>query len=437
MPIKKEKGKKMDKYTSEVKTEYTPEEVEETLARLQARAKEALEKAQTALNAFNEIRNSLDKDEDTTPFDLQLFSDEGLTNLFETEGATSEDISNFLEFYKGDTILNEPLESGQTKEAFKSFLEKQQEAKIIKAHTKPDYFLSDNTKACETLFNEKRQKKLIDEADIKVSSKKAPSDKQVTVPLTAYQLSEESQDKLPVNLTPFDREVYNGIITLVENGQTTMTLSQINEAFTGRPSNSTQRLKTIMDSVERIATTWVKFDCKKHLNQKNISENETSRISAVGGVLIPIQFIEIESRLTGVACKEKNQAVTTTVIKVCGNINLYGYASAVNQVMKVPLTLLNVPNLNQYDKTVILTNTLVRRIETAKNEKNKLQNKNRIRYKYLEEKSQLDFTKNRTNRKRNIDKVKKILNYWIEIGHVTDYNEYKLNNKIEGIELSF
>ena len=429
----------MDKDAPEVKTDYTPEEAEEALTRLQIEAKEALEKVRTALNAFNEIRDSLDKDEDTTPFDLQLFSDEGLTNLFETEGATTEDISKFLELYKGNTdaTLNEPFESDQVKEAFKSFLEKQQEAKIIKAHTKPDYFLSDNTKACETLFNEKRQKKLIDEADIKVSSKKAPSDKQVTVPLTAYQLSEEGQSKLPINLTPFDREVYNGIITLVENGQTTMTLSQINEAFTGRPSNSTQRLKTIMDSVERIGATWVRFDCKNHLNQKNISENETSRISAVGGVLIPIQFIEIESRLTGVACKEKNQAVTTTVIKVCGNINLYGYASAVNQVMKVPLTLLNVPNLNQYDKTVILTNTLVRRIETAKNEKNKLQNKNRIRYKYLEEKSQLDFTKNRTNRKRNIDKVKKILNYWIEIGHVTDYNEYKLNNKIEGIELSF
>lgn len=114
---------------------------------------------------------------------------------------------------------------------------------------------------------------------------------------------------------------------------------------------------------------------------------------------------------------------------------LYKYGSAVKQIASYPQELLNVPDLKNYRKNVILKTYLLRRIEEMKHSA-KLTNK--IKYSTIfneiNEQEERDFSRNARKRLRN--DVSKCLAYWKSKGEIADYEEYMIGTTVEGVEIT-
>jgi len=114
-----------------------------------------------------------------------------------------------------------------------------------------------------------------------------------TLDLEIYELIKNGKGRLPNKLTDFDKEVCNAIFNFVKNEKGIISLNKINEKLTVQKGDEQERLKEIMDSVEKIATTWVEIDYNGNILINGI---EKTQCEAIGGNLIPMNFIEIESK---------------------------------------------------------------------------------------------------------------------------------------------
>lgn len=114
---------------------------------------------------------------------------------------------------------------------------------------------------------------------------------------------------------------------------------------------------------------------------------------------------------------------------------LYKYGSAVKQIATWPQELLNVPDLSNTRKNVILKNYLLSRIEEMKHSA-KLTNKVKYStiFNALNEPEEKPFSrKDRYNLRRDVEKC---LRFWNSKGEIEGYQEYSIGAKVEGVEIS-
>lgn len=291
---------------------------------------------------------------------------------------------------------------------------------VKQVYRKPAKLEMSNTKLTNCLFDPKYSKAFEEGVEINVAGeKKAP-----LIITSNIVYSDPNLDRLGISkiLTPFDCAVYDGICSIIAQPQNKLlaTPNQIYEAFSGKPTKSKQVINNIVQSIEKLRSITINFDCTEHAKKKDpniesyiVNENllmcRGHRFSSCGTVTIGYQFLKMPC--------------------------LYEYAKAVKQVLAVDRSLFDVGIERYTDDSILIVRYLLRRIEAMKNTHNSIKGR-KIAYDTIFEASNIipDMTKSERKRKRTM--ISKILNSWVERGYIKGFEEYTKGKTYAGIEIS-
>ena len=225
--------------------------------------------------------------------------------------------------------------------------------------------------------------------------------------------------------TPYDREVYDGVVTLYEAGNSIITPPMVYRAMNGLSETeyvSSQSVTAVTKSLDksRFIRTTIDYTEEAKLYNKNIQK------SHYDGYLL---------------------AATKITVKVSGNEQeaykliskpiLYEYAQISGQIITVPAKLLQTKDaLRSTDEVIVIRGFLLRQIEWIKNEK--ATRSANITYKSIYEELEItkdiykaDMYKKKTHATRV--HVKTILEEWKRQGYLKDYEEYKERKTLKGV----
>ncbi len=211
-------------------------------------------------------------------------------------------------------------------------------------------------------------------------------------------------------LTAFDREVHDSIITLfVEGGNTYITTNMIYQTMTGKNNAhcSPKQAEAISDSITKLMFSHVIIDASQEakLDKRVTRAKYDSNMINAKRVTISVN------------------GQTAEAIKILDNPILYDYAQQKNQIGRFDVKLLDTPN-NKNEETIILEGYLRRRILSIKGS-----SKLSPTILYDTVYKQLDLSKiksdsamrNKTQKIR--DSVKKALDYFKKEGFIKGYTE--------------
>lgn len=211
-------------------------------------------------------------------------------------------------------------------------------------------------------------------------------------------------------LTAFDREVHDAIITLfVEGGNTYITTNMIYQTMTGKQNAhcSSKQAEAISDSITKLMFSHVKIDASAEAKLDKRVTRAKYDSNAINAKRVTISM----------------NGQTVEAIKILDTPILFDYAQQKNQIGRFDVKLLDTPN-NKNEETIILEGYLRRRILAIKGS-SKLSPT--ILYETVYK--QLDLSKiksdsamrNKTQKIR--DSVKKALDYFKKEGFIKGYVE--------------
>lgn len=231
------------------------------------------------------------------------------------------------------------------------------------------------------------------------------------------------------NITDFDVEIMNAIITHTCFDNYVLTPQMLNYVLTGNPkARITEKKRAeINESFEKLTFTGISIDASSE------------------GSLWP----DVRPRYHGplIMGERVTDVVINGTLTDCFIIRrrpiLYEYASAKNQVARYPLGLLNSP-VNKNRDTIVLQGLLLKDINAMKSDKSKSKISKIITYERIYGKlDAIPAPDNtgpipdalRTKQKDIRNNTKKILDYFIEAGHIAGYEELKKRGKLHGVEI--
>ena len=218
---------------------------------------------------------------------------------------------------------------------------------IIEQHyIKPSSLIMSTTKVTNLLFNGKVD--LSEPLDVSVGGKGKLVNTKVFVSVPS-----EDNMKMSKNLTPYDREVLNGICSILKSGQTVFTQRQVYEAFAGKSTTSPQSLAAVTRSINKLRTTLISIDWTEHAKMKGLSLEKGDYV----------QFDENMLNVQSVTISSGGQA--TTGYRLLTIPILYRYSEAVGQLCTVDKKFLDV-NISNTEESIVLKNWLIRRIDSAR-----------------------------------------------------------------------
>lgn len=318
----------------------------------------------------------------------------------------------FLKVKKLYFVQSEIIE--KTKEEAIKFLELwkllKEENNILKqVYKQPENFIQPLTKVMDELTeNEDLSKET--KIEINPKGKKNPIVK-AKLNFTAI------EDVLPKNITTYEREIINGIFTIIDSGQNIMTDRQIYEVITGRTIKDYKALKPVKEAITKLRATLLTIDWTEHANfdkkTKEFIKKNNIKTIATNEAIIPAREIIIES---GGKKTSGYQLYTTPA--------LLTYAKAVGQISTTPREILQIPDISNTQENLILRDYLQREIEHL-NKNKKWQKK--IKIQRLIDKG---YIKDIHNKARKIKDIEKILNYWKKTGYIKDYQIEKEGRSI-------
>ena len=305
--------------------------------------------------------------------------------------------------------LNNPLpENAGTIEILKSV--------IPKKHVKPNNKLAN-----------KITKDIVDEGEFNliVSSGKAKREVFTRVML-AY-------DNKYINLagqkyTSYDREVYDGVVTLYMAGNNIVTPAMVYRAMNGLTETekiSPQALETVTKSLDKSRYMQVTID---YTEEAKLYNKKIQKTTYQG-------YLLAASKITVKINNEEHEAY-----KLLDKPILYEYAQISGQIITVPSKLLQTKDaVRSTDEVIVIRGYLLRQIEWIKNDKS--ERSQNITYKGIYEELEiskiiLDETayKNKTRKMRN--HVKAILDEWQEQDYIKKYEEYQDSKTMTGVKIT-
>lgn len=248
----------------------------------------------------------------------------------------------------------------------------------------------------------------------------------------------EDPDKISLSkdVSHYDICVADGIYTLYKHGFDVVTPEMIARIMDGNSEAdvSQQRLAAIMESVDKMRHTFIKIHCGAEMSYRK---------KKVAGVyesyLIPADRIDV---------KCDNQVVVTGY-KLLKLPALYEYAEKINQIISVPIDLINndckaisdggaeVKRVSERDERIVLRHYIVKRISSMKNQKNNMDS-SRISYAWHDSKAgkekglyaelgykESDYSNWRQKRNKIHRYVKEILDDLVSKGFIAGYEEYR------------
>ncbi|MBR1438747.1 MAG: hypothetical protein IJ587_09450 [Synergistaceae bacterium] len=225
-------------------------------------------------------------------------------------------------------------------------------------------------------------------------------------------------------ITPFDREILSIVSSLYAAGNTYQSPQMIFQAMSGNKEKVklTPEIRAkIIESLRKLRATTIEIDA---------SQEEKAGWSKKGkyeGSLLPSERVEVITL---------NGQKVVDCIHFLRNSPLYDYAEGKNQISRVNIEMLQAP-VNNTTENIELKFYLLRLISSMKNSKSKL--KPVIRYDSLYEYLGIDEnnTSDILHKKKDIrDRVKKILNFWVEQGFIRSFEEEKEGKNIAKVKIS-
>lgn len=214
------------------------------------------------------------------------------------------------------------------------------------------------------------------------------------------------------NLTPYDREVHDAIVSLyVEGGNQYITPLMIYRTMTGnqKAKLTPKHQEAINESVTKCSITRIRIDAKDEAKAYNMHK------------LIYEGNLIYTKKVTGI-----HKGETSEWIYIMEQPVLYDYANSKGQIDRPSITLLNTP-VSKNEETIILQGYLLRRIRTMKKSKLSRNILYETIYKQLDIKAASKASLDNKHRKiRNT--VKEILDYWIKEKEIKSFSENKGKN---------
>lgn len=225
-------------------------------------------------------------------------------------------------------------------------------------------------------------------------------------------------------LTPYDREVHDAIVTLyVVGGNDIITLQMIYRTITGDPN-----ARLTAKQAEAISNSITK------LMYSNITIDATEELKAYYGV-DDFKYNGYLLTIERVIATVNNTVLDA--IHVMRLPILYEYANYKDQIGRVDIKLLNTP-VNKNEEVITLQNYLMRRILSIKNPNSILSPS--IVYDTIYEHLNITAPTQGALRKKkaNIRKqIKTILTYWKKEGFITAFTENKRGQEVHSVTIQY
>ena len=338
-------------------------------------------------NAIEIVRNE--------NLEFQKYSFEQLKNIEEFQQALKE-------------YLAENVPSPSVLEILKSI--------IPKIHIKPNNKLAN-----------KITKDIVDEGEfgLVISGKKAK--KEVLTKVMLYYDENKVTLSGREKFMPYDREVYDSVVSLYEAGNNIITPIMVYRAMNGLFATEyvkPQALETVEKSLSKSMFIKITIDYtdEAKLYNKNVEETKYE------GYLLAAEKIKV-----------KINDETKEAYKLYRKPILYEYAQISGQIITVPSKLLQTKDaVRGTDEVIVIRGYLLRQIEWIKHDKsNRSEN---ITYQGIyEELGILKFNYNETaykNKTRKIrNNIKAVLDEWQKQGYIKKYEEYEEKNTIAGVTI--
>ena len=152
------------------------------------------------------------------------------------------------------------------------------------------------------------------------------------------------------NLTAFDHIIFDACISEQEKGNQFTTPSIIHRNLGGKEKNISPAVQQrIFNSIKKLATTWVSFDCSA-ICQKFGYNN--GKAYAYNGYLLPVEFV----------IATVNGQIDTVAVHFLRNSPLLDVAKMKGQVITCNSKLLRLPKLNNTERVLSIKGYLFRRI---------------------------------------------------------------------------
>ncbi|MCL2410814.1 MAG: hypothetical protein FWC97_04140 [Treponema sp.] len=227
--------------------------------------------------------------------------------------------------------------------------------------------------------------------------------------------------------TPYDREVYDGVVTLYVAGNDTITPAMVYRAMNGLTETEKIRpetLKKVAKSLDksRFIRTVIDYTDEVKMYNRNIEK------TTYDGYLLAAKKITV--KING----EEHEAY-----KLLDKPILYEYAQISGQIVSVSMKYLQTKNaVRGTDEVIIIRGYLLRQIEWMRNEK--ISRSDNITYQAIYDELEISRVvydeiqyKKKTAKIRN--HIKAILEEWKQQGYIIDYAEYKNGKTLIGISM--
>lgn len=197
-------------------------------------------------------------------------------------------------------------------------------------------------------------------------------------------------------LTPYDKRVYIAIAALFNAGNEIISLSQIYKHMGYKGRAGTSDLEKINNSIIKMLGAKIYLNNEQEIKKYNYSK------FIYRGPLLPVETGEVYNI---------NGALTDAAIHVFREPPLITFAAQRNQITKVSLEMLQSP-INKTDANLLLEDYLIERIERSRRKTIKLKMETLYKQTKIETEKQ---------RQRLPKKLQKLLDYYIQIGKITNY----------------
>lgn len=306
------------------------------------------------------------------------------------------------------------------KDAVAGVINRQEQSQPVKAATsKAKEIVSSTTKLETKVFSTQDNPKLYQatEAEIWVGNNKKRREIHT---ITSIDFDEMKKKGVSIPsekwLTPFDREILSAASSLFEAGNEYITPRMILQVLSGNKKDidMTPAIRDeIIRSIDKLMNTSIKIYASAEVEAGWRKEAEYV------GHLLPCERISQKDMVVTLNGQE-----VADCIHLFRNSPLYDYARGINQISRVNIEMLNTP-VNNTQENIMLKGYLLRQITSMKSPHSKL--KPVIRYDTIFEYLGLDENDNdntiRHKKQRIRERVKEILNCWVENGLITGFEE--------------
>lgn len=229
------------------------------------------------------------------------------------------------------------------------------------------------------------------------------------------------------HLTNYDKSIINGVVSILESGNSSFTVPMLYHAMTGKENPTVdeglvEEIKAKLDTMRRLS---ISIDLTEEIRARMIArpDSDAQQINSftIEGYLLPL------NKYTGVVNGKRSE-----MYQIIDTPPLHSYAKMKNQITTVSLELLKAP-LNNNATTIPLKTYLLGRIEAMKNQNNKIV-RNKILFEAVyRELGEEDANKKRKKRIRDYTEI--ILTHFVDMCYIDSYEIVREGRTISGVRI--